>query len=541
MISILKRCATLGLLLALILAVGMAETKAQNGWKRVQNGAQGYVLDCPRSATARRYDPEGILHIVLQSEGQPHMMVRAHNALAPLSTGESITGSAAQALAQAVLDELGTPTRPGELRPISIGGTTAIATDLPGIFRYYRLIVWQTTEHVYSIIYPLGETGSEAIFAQVLQSIRPTESKGDQGLEVHRADTSVIANLPVPVYYQNDNQWRCDQIGSCTAYGGCYDYKWACNELPTILTIGDVGCTISSYAMIFEYFTPAHYMTPLELDTCYTTYGEYGDFAGCGLCGRYWSNLNYSNCKPGDVTYIGETYDPGVLDADLAAGYPLMGELPGHYVVVIGKSGADYRVNNPVISGRTTYAFSEFSTFVRFRGPLPGGCHCCYKLGGSKTVAWDSFTQSAASLKPVAVVAPELVTPPELVPVVTFEPQMPSEPLVEKALEVRVREPAPWLAPPPAEEPAAVVAHAPVDPLRVPPGSAHFVIPKAVFGSGGGPKASTNYRMNGTQGQTTALNLRQSANYILAPGYWAQYTSVPFDYGVYLPLVLRNY
>lgn len=149
----------------------------------------------------------------------------------------------------------------------------------------------------------------------------------------------------------------------------------------------------------------------------------------------------------------------------------------------------------------------------------PSGCHCCSKLGGSKTVTWDSFAQAAASPKPAAVVAPKPVaaTPPELVPVIAFEPPpMPSEPV----LDTPPAAPPAILEPPPAEEPAPVVAHEPVYPLRDPPGSANYLIPKAVFGSGGGPKSSTSFRLQGTSGQTTGVGYLTSTNFRLHSGYW---------------------
>ncbi len=45
--------------------------------------------------------------------------------------------------------------------------------------------------------------------------------------------------------------------------------------------------------------------------------------------------------------------------------------------------------------------------------------------------------------------------------------------------------------------------------------------------------------MNSTQGQSTDLNRRQSAGYVLIPGYWSQW--VPGPRRAYLPLILKNY
>ena len=76
---------------------------------------------------------------------------------------------------------------------------------------------------------------------------------------------------------------------------------------------------------------------------------------------------------------------------------------------------------------------------------------------------------------------------------------------------------------------------------RAPPTSASYRIPRSVFASGGGGKISTHYVMNTTQGQSTALNRRQSASYVLVPGYWSRWTPLAYDFRVYLPLVVKDY
>lgn len=82
------------------------------------------------------------------------------------------------------------------------------------------------------------------------------------------------------------------------------------------------------------------------------------------------------------------------------------------------------------------------------------------------------------------------------------------------------------------------VQREPVEPQRVPPASANYRIPKSVFATSGGAKISTHYAMNGTQGQTTSLERRQSANYVLRPGYWDQ---IGPRYQIYIPLVLKSF
>jgi hypothetical protein len=79
------------------------------------------------------------------------------------------------------------------------------------------------------------------------------------------------------------------------------------------------------------------------------------------------------------------------------------------------------------------------------------------------------------------------------------------------------------------------------EPQRIPPASTTYRISKSVIGSGGGPKASTHYIMNSTQGQSTNLSRRQSASYVLVPGYWGRWIPLVYDFDVYLPVVTRDY
>lgn len=67
---------------------------------------------------------------------------------------------------------------------------------------------------------------------------------------------------------------------------------------------------------------------------------------------------------------------------------------------------------------------------------------------------------------------------------------------------------------------APTIVRAPVEPLREPPVSTSYAIPKSVFGSGGGPKIATSYRLQGTSGQTTETGTLASNSYRLRSGYW---------------------
>ena len=74
----------------------------------------------------------------------------------------------------------------------------------------------------------------------------------------------------------------------------------------------------------------------------------------------------------------------------------------------------------------------------------------------------------------------------------------------------------------------------------MPPISENYRISKSVFGAGGGEKRSAGLIMNGTQGQSTDLNRRESIDYVLVPGYWGRWFPVQ-KLDAYLPLVLKNH
>ena len=66
--------------------------------------------------------------------------------------------------------------------------------------------------------------------------------------------------------------------------------------------------------------------------------------------------------------------------------------------------------------------------------------------------------------------------------------------------------------------------------------SSQYVINWSVVGSGGARMRSTNYGLGSTAGQP-AVGLSSSTYYDLCAGYWC---GAAVEYGVYLPLVLRN-
>jgi hypothetical protein len=124
--------------------------------------------------------------------------------------------------------------------------------------------------------------------------------------------------------------------------------------------------------MIFEYYTTNHFKNPQEFDACLTNNGGYSSWSGCayGLCAASYSPP--SSCAPSSVSYEGTSTNLSLLDSDLSDGYPAIAwvDSGAHYVVVIGKSGGNYRIHDPYYS-RSEISPGEILHFVRYHGPVP--------------------------------------------------------------------------------------------------------------------------------------------------------------------------
>jgi surface antigen len=72
------------------------------------------------------------------------------------------------------------------------------------------------------------------------------------------------------------------------------------------------------------------------------------------------------------------------------------------------------------------------------------------------------------------------------------------------------------------------------------PSSANYRLVKSVFGTGGGPKASSGYRLRSTSGQPMSVGRRESSSYVLRSGYWSGPLSAAY-FDTYLPLILKDY
>jgi hypothetical protein len=339
---------------------------AQTGeeWIRIQNGSQGYALYCPKSATVRRFDPEGILHIELSPEQQV-MQIRVLDNPDRLSaeqwTDDWLSGERTQ-----TTDEF-KPMSPVITRShISIKGKRAETLVFAGPLSLRRQTVLTSGDRVYLANYPVGHTSKESVFDRIVATFEIGAFADDSGLQVIEPNsTESIAALPVPYYSQADPQWICDRLGTCNCdFGIC--------TAETHTGIGDAGCFITSQAMIFEYYTTNHFKNPKEFDTCLTNNSGYGSWSGCayGLCGA--SYLPPSACYPSSVSYEGYTTNLTVLDSDLSNGRPAILWVDGgdHYVVAIGKSSGNYQIHDPYYS-RSQVSPGDILRVIRYSGSVP--------------------------------------------------------------------------------------------------------------------------------------------------------------------------
>jgi len=94
------------------------------------------------------------------------------------------------------------------------------------------------------------------------------------------------------------------------------------------------------------------------------------------------------------------------------------------------------------------------------------------------------------------------------------------------------------MLPSPTPAPVASQQQSVVQVNTTPPTSAHYMLARSVFGTGGGLRTSTHFVMQGTSGQTTGVDWRQSTDYVLRSGYWTWEFAA--HHTIYLPIVLRH-
>jgi hypothetical protein len=135
--------------------------------------------------------------------------------------------------------------------------------------------------------------------------------------------------IPVPVFQQNDPRWTFDLLG------------------PTIDTLGQAGCAVTSAAMVLGGYGID--TDPQRLNNYLTTHGGYTEQGWI-----YWEKA--AELAPGRIEKAYEdlpTY--ALIDQNLLAGNPVIVRLTlpnghPHFLVLVGKDGWDYLAQDPARS-----------------------------------------------------------------------------------------------------------------------------------------------------------------------------------------------
>ena len=136
--------------------------------------------------------------------------------------------------------------------------------------------------------------------------------------------------IPVPVFTQNDPRWTFELLG------------------PTFDTLGQSGCAVTSAAMVLSSYGVD--TDPDRLNQYLTTHGGYTDNGWL-----YWEKA--AEVAPGGQ--VEKAYEDlpsyTLIDQNLMAGNPVIIRLTlpngtTHFVVIVGKQGWDYLVQDPARS-----------------------------------------------------------------------------------------------------------------------------------------------------------------------------------------------
>jgi hypothetical protein len=133
--------------------------------------------------------------------------------------------------------------------------------------------------------------------------------------------------IPVPIFEQGDPRWTFDLLG------------------PTIDTLGQEGCAVTSAAMVLSAYGVD--TDPQRLNQYLTLHGGY-----TGEGWLYWEKA--AEVAPGGQVEKAYEDSPSyaLIDQNLLAGNPVIVRLTlwnghTHFVVVVGKAGWDYLIQDP--------------------------------------------------------------------------------------------------------------------------------------------------------------------------------------------------
>ena len=187
----------------------------------------------------------------------------------------------------------------------------------------------------------IGIAGLLAILAVLL-----LRSRGWNSNAIACRGGEAFQHFPVietPVYLQRDRAWEADRIGS------------------TGETLGRVGCTVCCLAMGLAHF--GIQKTPGELNEWLKTHEGYSRRGWLR-----WESVSKLTAQKVHVDFRAPLKHE-TIDAALKAGQPVLAKVfvnrvITHWVLVVGKEGTEYLVQDPLGSARKPDLLSRYSSGV---------------------------------------------------------------------------------------------------------------------------------------------------------------------------------
>ena len=166
--------------------------------------------------------------------------------------------------------------------------------------------------------------------------------------------TTAAAHIDVKSMAQTDHNWTSDTLGTCST------------------NLGLAGCAVTSEAMVFNFYgisvtsSKGTGMTPAILNAWLTENAGYAyDKDGSGNCDLFGGNLP----QPAGIKLGVPDLNVSHLDSELAAGRPVIAHVTGsgtsgHFVVITGKDGNTYDINDPGKGSQTTLDQGDYGSYT---------------------------------------------------------------------------------------------------------------------------------------------------------------------------------
>jgi hypothetical protein len=375
MLAVVGRILTVLVLTALPVASAQGQeqragvgTSGPTTWLQLINSQQGYALQYPSGSRAILYQPEGVLHVKLNNEVDSFIIkVYGNPNRLPAQNWIALKLAENQRKSEIALEPV---IRAQDFEEIQVGDQRGSAFLVSAFDHMLQNVVLASRFRAYEISFPAAPNPNDPqsqehdrIFREILTTFRIGSFDADQGFEVLTPQrTTAISDLNVPLLNQLDSSWKCNQLGTC-ACGCTYGQSACCKPTYSWLTIGGAGCAITSLAMVSNSYR-SDFTNPDQINSCLKQNSQYAyDSGGCGNCLVYWSN----SCMPSGVSYNGS--DSSKIDDDLRNGRPVVANIGGHYVVIIGKrDDGRYNINDPWGGVRRDISASQISGVRRYQG-----------------------------------------------------------------------------------------------------------------------------------------------------------------------------